>query len=197
MSENSSSQREKWDARYREAQEIGQATRVLRENLHLLPRSGRALDLACGLGANALLLAAQGLEAHAWDLSEAAVARVREQARAMRLPVRAEVRDVVAQPPTPSSFDVIVVSRFLDRSLTAHLIEALRPGGLLFYQTYTLARIDDSGPGNPEYRLKNNELLALFAPLRILVYQEEGLVGDLGRGFRNEAMLVAQKREAM
>lgn len=195
MSENSSSQREKWDARYREAQEIGQATRVLRENLHLLPRSGRALDLACGLGAHALLLAAQGLETYAWDISEVAVRRLAEQARSMQLAVHVEVRDVVAQPPEPSSFDVIVVIHFLDRDLIPHLIEALRPGGLLFYQTHTVARVDDSGPSNPDYRLRDNELLALLASLRILVYREEGRVGDTQRGFRNEAMLIAQKNE--
>lgn len=46
---------------------------------------------------------------------------------------------------------------------------------------------------NPAYRLATQELLRLFHPLRILVYREEGRVGDTTCGLRNEAMLVAQK----
>ena len=195
MPEDNASLREKWDSRYREAREGGPPARVLSENLHLLPRTGKALDVACGLGANALLLAEQGLETQAWDISEVAVARLRERAGALRLELRAAVRNVAARPPEPRSFDVIVVSRFLDRSLAPRLIEALRPGGLLFYQTYTLTRVDETGPSNPDYRLKDGELMTLFAPLRILVYREEGRAGDPKRGFRNEALLVAQKRE--
>jgi tellurite methyltransferase len=49
--------RAKWDARYRERDRIPSPALVLSENLHLLPGSGAALDLACGLGENALLLA--------------------------------------------------------------------------------------------------------------------------------------------
>ncbi len=35
----------------------------------------------------------------------------------------------------PESFDVIVVSHLLDRTLAPALVAALRPGGLLYYQT--------------------------------------------------------------
>jgi len=37
------------------------------------------------------------------------------------------------------------------------------------------------------------ELLSLFQALHVLVYREEGQVGDTTRGWRHEAMLVAQK----
>lgn len=46
-----------------------QPSQVLLDNSHLLPASGRALDLACGLGANALYLAKRGMTTSAWDLS--------------------------------------------------------------------------------------------------------------------------------
>jgi hypothetical protein len=46
---------------------------------------------------------------------------------------------------------------------------------------------------NLAYRLAPQELLTLFHPLRLLVYREEGNVGDTMRGWRNEALLVAQK----
>jgi len=107
--------------------------------------------------------------------------------------VCAEQRDVVRNPPEPGRFDVIVVSRFLDRSLAPQLAVALRPGGLLFYQTFTRTRVDDSGPVSPDYRLADGELLRVFAGLRLRVYREEGVIGDITCGLRNQAMLVAQR----
>lgn len=183
----------KWDERYRAAGGAKPA-RVLTENLHLLPRTGQALDLACGLGANALLLARQGLETFAWDSSAVAIERLQQASAAAGVSVHAEVRDVVAQPPEPERFDVIVVVHFLERGLAPALIAALRPRGLLFYQTFTAVRVSGSGPRNPDYLLNENELFALFARLQLLVYREEGRVGDLTCGLRDEALLVGCKR---
>ncbi|WP_455219313.1 hypothetical protein, partial [Kaarinaea lacus] len=78
-------------------------------------------------------------------------------------------------------------------AIISDLIAALKPGGLLFYQTFTQEKVTDTGPGNPKTLLKPNELLALFSSLRILVYREEALVGNVKQGFRNEALLVAQQ----
>lgn len=164
---------------------------VLRDNAHLLPGKGVALDVACGLGGNAIVLAAGGLETFAWDSSPTAIDKLAAWARAHGAPIHPEVRDVVASPPEPGRFDVIVVSRFLERELAPALMAALRPGGLLFYQTFTCSHVGDCGPRSEQYRLGDNELLALFAPLRLLVYRDEDRVGDLGRGFRDEAQLVA------
>lgn len=187
----------KWDARYRDADLAAtQALSVLEQNAHLLPAQGLALDLACGLGASARLLAAHGLETLAWDLSPVAVARINADARDRALPLTAEQRDVEHAPPEPDRFDVIVVGHFLERSLAVPIARALGPGGLLFYQTFTDERVDETGPSRPEYRLRPNELLRLFGSLRVLVYREEGRVGDLSLGFRNEAMLVARRDTA-
>lgn len=183
---------DKWDARYADAVETPPA-RVLAENVHLLPRRGTALDLACGLGANALLLAARGLEVFAWDSSSVAIDQLRALAQVRSLTLQAEVRDVVQRPPEPGRFDVIVVSHFLDRDLTPHLIAALRADGLVFYQTFTRSRVDDGGPRNPDYLLVDGELLAMFSPLRLMVYREEGIVGNIDQGFRGQALLVARK----
>ena len=63
----------KWDAIYQRPTQEPQAAEVLRENRFLLPVSGRALDLACGLGGNALFMAAAGLNVDAWDISGTAL----------------------------------------------------------------------------------------------------------------------------
>lgn len=100
---------------------------------------------------------------------------------------------MVAAPPTPDSFDVIVVSRFLERALCPAIAAALRPGGLLFYQTFVRDDVGAHGPANPAYRLERNELLRLFPQLTLRLYREEGRVGDVTRGVRDEAWLIAQR----
>jgi tellurite methyltransferase len=186
--------RAKWDARYGEGDAAAaRPCAVLETFRHLLPSAGPALDLACGLGGNALLLAAGGLQTSAWDLSPVAIAKLERYAAGRGLPLRAEVRDVQLRPPEPESFDVIAVGYFLDRDLAPALQRALRPGGLLFYQTWTREAVDDRGPGNPDFRLGPNELLRLFPGLRVIAYREEGLFGDPAQGLRNEAWLVAAR----
>jgi len=187
---------EKWNQRYLDAQEPGQATAVLAENQHLLPGQGKALDLASGLGANAILMANQGLQVEAWDLSDVALQKLQLFAKQADLQITTELRDVEAYPPKQELFDVIVVSHFLDRRTIPNLIDALKPEGIIYYQTFSQIKVDpDIGPSSARFTLAENELLLLFSALKVLVYREEGRVGDKNRGFRNEVMLVAQKNK--
>jgi 2-polyprenyl-3-methyl-5-hydroxy-6-metoxy-1,4-benzoquinol methylase len=167
---------------------------VLTEHVHLLPKSGAALDLACGLGSNAIFLANHGLDTQAWDISEVVIQKLQTHSQENNLGITCETRDVEKHPPAPSSFDVICISYYLERELSASIIRALKPNGLLFYQTFTKEKVSDFGPSNPNYRLQENELLKLFSPLHVLAYQEYGIVGDINQGLRDVATLVAQKR---
>jgi len=186
--------KEKWQQRYSKANAADATPAlVLSRYSHLLPAEGDALDLASGLGGNALLLARHGLQTCAWDLSANAMEKLATTVKSEGLSLLCEVRDVVNKPPSPSSFDVIVVSRFLDRSLCPAISAALKPGGLLYYQTFLHDKAEpDIGPSNPAYLLEENELLTLFSGLIVRAYHEEGRVGDLSLGIRNEALLVAQ-----
>ena len=182
-----------WNQRHAEAEDLGQVATVLDENKHLISPGMRVLDLASGRGINALAMARAGLEVTAWDLSPVAIKRLQSAADEEGLSIHAEVRDVIARPPEAESFDLILVSYFLDRSLAQPIVDALNSGGLLFYQTFSRNRVSDTGPSNPHYRLSDNELLALFQSLRVRVYREEGSQGDTSKGCRDIAMLVAEK----
>lgn len=81
----------KWDQIYQEAEDYPPPAQVLLENAHLLPPSGAALEVAWGLGSNALFLAGRGFEVTAWDLSPVAIEGLRR--RAKRLQVAAQVVD--------------------------------------------------------------------------------------------------------
>jgi tellurite methyltransferase len=183
----------KWDGIYTQREGEVTAASVLLQNQHLLPSKGRALDLACGLGGNAKLLAKAGLEVDAWDISPVAIKQLQQEAQSKQLTINAQVHDVIEKPPATNSYDVIVVSFFLDRDLCEKLMLALQPGGLLFYQTYCLDKVNQTGPQNPDYLLVDNELLRLFSSLKVRVYREEALLGDHQQGFRNIAFLVAEK----
>ncbi|MGK0297443.1 MAG: tellurite methyltransferase [Gammaproteobacteria bacterium] len=186
--------RDKWNNKFRSRKNINdKPAQVLTENLHLLPQTGTALDLACGLGANAMLMAKRGLTTHAWDNSDVALDMLNATTKHNGIRICIEQKDIVKNPPCADSFDVIIVSHFLERCIVNQIINALKKNGLLFYQTFTRNKIVDSGPGNTEYLLERNELLRLFANLSILYYLEYDQVGNLESGNRNEAMLVAQK----
>ena len=145
---------DKWDARYQEAAAPAEPALVLRDNLHLLPPQGRALEVACGLGGNALALARHGLAVSAWDLSRwlpssACVVPGGEQ---RALLVHATVRDVLSAASRRFVSDVLVVTHFLDRPVAWLLLCA--PGsGLLFYQTFSRESVSDCGPSSTDFRL--------------------------------------------
>ena len=190
-----SSAKDKWNKIYSSRFSSNlKVAEVLREFAYLLPDKGDALDLACGQGANAVFLAKSGLDTWAWDISDEVISRLNSITATTSIQLKTEVRDVEKSPPSENSFDVICVSYFLDRDIVNNIISALRVNGLLYYQTFIHEKVTDTGPSNPKYRLKANELLDLFSPLHILAYQELGDVGDVTRGLRDVAMLVAQKR---
>jgi len=185
----------KWDRIYTQAKPFDYpVSPVLGDNAFLLPEPGAALDMACGLGGNALFLAERGFGTQAWDQSRVAIEKLQLQAREKNLPVSARVIKIQGKSFINCAFDVIVVSRFLDRTLADGIMTALKPGGLLFYQTYTREKTASQGPQNPDYLLAENELLNLFSRLRVVYYRENGRIGDVCRGLRNEAQLIACKR---
>lgn len=186
---------EHWNRRYREmADTPPQPCEVLRAYGHLLPSRGKALDLAAGRGGSALFLARHGLDTEAWDSSPIALEQLAASAKASGVSVHTATRDIISAPPPAGCFDVIVVCRFLHRPLCPLITEALRPGGLLFYQTFLRNRLNpEIGPNNPDYLLQRNELLSLFPHLKVIAYREEGTLAARTGVFGNEAFLVAQK----
>ncbi len=184
----------KWNERYNNNKTESQPSRVLLDSLHLLPSRGQALDFACGTGANALCLARHGLECHAWDISDVALKALDSSAAKEKLNIQTLQRDVESNPPKPDSFDVIVVSHFLFRPGCTALSQALRKGGLLFYQTWCKEKVFQQGPQRTEFLLAPGELLSLFKMLEPVAYREEGNCGDITTGLRNQAYLVGRKR---
>jgi SAM-dependent methyltransferase len=141
---------------------------------HLLPRGGRALDVACGRGRNALWLASEGMVVRAIDRDEDAVVALNADARRLALPVEALLVDLEADGVDLGRdvFDLVLVVHYLHRPLFPHLIEAVRPGGLLIYETFTRAQAARGKPSNPAFLLDPGELRRICAPLQVLEFRE-------------------------
>jgi tellurite methyltransferase len=88
---------------------------------------------------------------------------------------------------------MILVAHFLDRDLAPSIAAALRPGGLLFYQTFSRESRGSHGPTNPAYRLARNELITLFPDLTIRAYRAEGRLAAPESGLADLALMVAQR----
>ena len=78
-----------------------------------------------------------------------------------------------------AAYDVIVVVHYLHRPLFPVLIDAVAPGGLLVYETFTLAQAARGKPTNPDFLLKPGELLELVRPLEVLVSREGDFDGRM------------------
>jgi tellurite methyltransferase len=139
---------------------------------------GPILDLACGLGQNALWLAALGLSVVGVDASAVAIERARYEARRRRVNATFEVTKVRAGEPFSRSWSglwgAIIVFRFLDRTLFAQLERSVAPGGILAYNTHLQhpLRSLENGPRRPEHLLHSGELLWRLPAVTPLSYAE-------------------------
>ena len=192
--------REKWDRIYSaNVLQEPKACWVLSEYAYLLPESGKAVDIASGRGANALLLAGAGLQTTAIDISPVGMEQLQSSAQKRSLNIDTRVEDLSAvsqgtEPLGTEQWDVIVVSNYLQRELFESIVRALRTDGLLYFETFVKNKSDHTvGPGNPEYLLDNNELLNGFAALSIRVFFDLQQTGSCDQGLRNKSCLIAQK----
>lgn len=171
------SDRERWNRKY--AQGEGPAhfepKGLLTEHADLLTR-GRALDVACGFGGNALYLAARGYDIDAVDVSEVALRQAQGEARRRGLQDRVHLvqADLDRWWVPPARYDLILMFYYLNRDLWPSLFAGLCPGGLLF-QAHRNRRFLQYRPGfQPDYLLEVGELRHRIqeAGMEILYYTE-------------------------
>jgi SAM-dependent methyltransferase len=193
-----------WDERYRNEDAVPERgpAAFLVEHHQLLPEpgrarsraSGQALDVAMGTGRNALYLASLGHEVTGIDVSGVAVERCREEAARRGLSVEAVQADLGSYRLPSEAYDVIIDFYYLQRELAPALVAALRPGGVLVFESFTTEqRRFGWGPVQDDFLLRPGELRTLFAGLEELVYREGLVESQSGRGTKAVASLVARK----
>lgn len=133
---------------------------------------GRALDVACGQGRNALYLASLGFELTALDISAVALEKGRKQAEEGSLSIHWQQADLEQLQFPAAHYDLIVSVNYLQRSLIPQLKTALKTGGHVIFETYLIDQQAIGHPKNPDYLLAHNELLDHFRDFRVLCYRE-------------------------
>jgi SAM-dependent methyltransferase len=198
--EQSVDERQKWEERYRQAQEpfYGRApSSFLRRSVPLLPEPGRCLDAAGGEGRNAVFLASLGWQVVLVDLALAGLTRARERARAAA-PLARGVWPVCADfARSPlrlarASLDLLLVVNYHDRALIAGSHELLRPGGVLLVEGFAQEQLGRSsgGPQDLDLLWGPNELLEAVADLRVLWYEDRLTAEDDNPRHRGEKWVV-------
>jgi SAM-dependent methyltransferase len=169
----------RWDDRYRSASPPRPLAPDARTDLlELLPDTGVAIDIACGLGSQSLWLAQRGLDVVALDVSPIAIDALREAARAAGLIDRidARVTDLdIGLPAEPTAADVIVCQRFRQPSIYAEIAERLAVGGIAIVTVLSEVGTDSPGP----FHAPPGELIAAFDGFDILDARENGGVATI------------------
>ena len=147
--------------------------RWMRSHVDAIPAPRRALDLAMGRGRHALLLAELGCRTFGVDIQWAFVAATVREAQRRGYSLRAWCADLTRSRLPRGRFELIVVTRYLQRDLFPELAAALSPGGFLIYETFTEAqRARRWGPTSPDHLLKPGELRAAAGDLEVMFYEE-------------------------
>ena len=179
----------RWDAKYRERKaESQEPSPFLVAMERMLPKSGRALDIAGGAGANAVWLARRGLEVTLADISPVGLALAERNAELEGLTLRTLRTDLEQAPFPAGPWDLMVCVRYLWRPLFAVIPDELAPGGVLVVVHPTRSNLLRHERPSLRHLLEDGELPGLVHGLDVVHYEE----GWTEEG-QHDARLVAKR----
>ena len=167
--------REDWNARYAQQELLwtAQPNRLFAAEVESI-EPGRALDVACGEGRNAVWLAERGWHVTGIDFSDVALGKAVELARARGVEVEWVAADVLVHEPPPGAFDLVAVLYLqlphaeLARALRC-AARAVAPGGALIVLGHDTRNLTD-GYGGPR------DASVLFTPADVVASLDDLVV---------------------
>jgi len=157
---------------------------------------GPVLDLACGNGENGIFLAQRGCRVTCCDISPDSLVQAEKLAEANNARVEIWQVDLEIDGPNPlpdDAYGAILVFRYLHRPLLECIKKALKNGGLLVYETFTVEQPRFGKPRNPDFLLNPGELLQKFGDWEVIHYFE----GIRENPTRAVAQIVCRKPEGI
>jgi SAM-dependent methyltransferase len=142
----------------------------------LIPQ-GEVLDLACGGGRHARLLAASGHRVLAADRDLEALHKAAGPGiSTLLVDLEGDGEQAAPWPFEPNHFQGIVVTNYLHRPLFPHILRSLTPTGILIYETFAIGNERFGKPSNPSFLLRPEELLSIVMhadqPLRVIAFED-------------------------
>ncbi len=172
------------------------AATLLVENLPLIAAFREpitVLDLACGQGRNGLYLAKHGIPVVFADRNEEALDSVNLALSKNGWPGstwQVDLEEEGSSPLADKAFDAVMVFNYLHRPLLTSLGQSVKDGGLVIYETFTIANKKFGRPNRNDFLLQEKELLSYFSGWEVLHYFE----GELSQPDRAVAQIIARKK---
>lgn len=168
----SATDRIKWNQRYAEdSQRKTNPVDLLTDWLPRIP-AGRALDVACGSGRNALVLAEAGFQVDAIDISAVGLQQLDIRAHARGLRINCIEHDLDEAFAFATDYALIVVMWYVNLALITRLCDCLAPGGYLLCIEHLRSEQEVIGPGNDDFRVAPGALRNALSSLELLLYEE-------------------------
>ena len=161
--------KEKWNRKYREKKYPTTPSKIV-SDYSGLATGKKALDIGAGNGRNSIFLAQQGFSVDAVDISEQGLG----QFAGSHPNIHTICEDLDTFDIPGNRYDLIINVKFLNRRILPYIIEGLRPGGVLIFETFLEGGTPASGKSMcRDYLLRKNELLRAFLTLHIVFYSEK------------------------
>lgn len=155
-------------------------------------KAGRSLDVGMGQGRNTIYLAQQGWDSVGFDPADRAVAAAQAQAAKVGVTITTSTARAEEFDWGEAKWDLIVLSYVGGREYKEQVIRALKPGGMVVMEAFH-RDATKAGPIGGAVVFDTNELLQLFAPLRIVRYEDTNAVADFGQQEMRVVRLAAIK----
>ena len=169
--------KEKWDAKYLTKSQLlrpREASRNLQDYI-VHCKGTKALDLACGSGRNSIFLAECGFDVDALDIAEAAIKALDAEAKQKNLlsKINTLLVDLDTYEIQEETYDIIVMTNYLDRAILESAKNALKKDGILFVETYMLSDENEKKQSNLDNLLKSQELKNMLDDSWQILHYEE------------------------
>ncbi|MGB5792086.1 class I SAM-dependent methyltransferase [Poseidonibacter sp.] len=182
----------KWDKKYTEISFLLE-DKLPSEKLIKIEKNvkgKKALDIASGAGRNSIYLAKKGFEVEALDISKVALDVLNAKGFEN---ITCKLVDLDEYKVPKNSYDLIIMTNFLDRNLIPKLSNALKKDGILFIETYMEDKINEKPPSNSNFLLKKEELKTFFdESFEILDYDE--FLNDDSELFKMKKQCIAVRK---
>ena len=180
--------KERWDEKYQNNKIPDEPIKLITDYAALAPGK-QALDIACGMGRHSKYLASLGFEVDALDISSVALDQLKEIPH-----IHAKEVDFDTYTLPKEKYDLIVCTYYLERKLFPQMIEALKPNGIILFETFLHHPDNERAPSNPAFMLNEGELEATFTERCELLHIPEFWDEDY-LGYKTmKASMVARKK---
>ena len=168
----SAEDRNKWNQRY--AEDSYRKTNPVTLLSDWLPKIpvGKALDVACGAGRNAIFLAEVGFQVDAIDISHEGLQQTAHKATESGLAINCIEHDLDEPYAFTTDYDLIVVLWYVNLKLIRQLCDCLAPGGFLLCEEHLRSEQEVIGAANPDFRVAPGALADAVSTLEVLLYEE-------------------------